>query len=189
MTPAAGTVHYVTDSRASQFTVQAFAAGMISVVAHSPKIAIREWTGEIHFVPVSIKDASLVVKGKTSSFEVLDEMRDSDRQQLYRVMTQEVLEVSKFPQFAFESTTVTAENQGQDVYRVNVGGRLTLHGVTHSHSFFAKVAFGVDSFRAYGEFTILQTDYDIKVASIAGGTLKLQDELKCSFYVVARKSD
>jgi hypothetical protein len=25
------------------------------------------------------------------------------------------------------------------------------------------------------------------VASIAGGTLKLQDELKCSFYVVAKK--
>ena len=45
---------------------------------------------------------------------------------------------------------VTAENQGRDVYRVNVGGRPTLHGVTQNHSFFAKVAFGGDSFRAYG---------------------------------------
>ena len=79
--------------------------------------------------------------------------------------------------------------QGKDVFRVNVMGNLKLHGVTNNHSFSAQVAFGVDSFRAYGEFTILQTDYDIKVASIAGGTLKLQDELKCSFYVVARKSE
>ena len=34
---------------------------------------------------------------------------------------------------------------------------------------------------------LLQSDYGIRVASIAGGTLKLQDELKFSFYVVARK--
>jgi hypothetical protein len=49
------------------------------------------------------------------------------------------------------------------------------------------VAFGIDSFRAYGEFTLLQSDYGIRIASIAGGTLKLQDELKFSFYVVGRK--
>jgi polyisoprenoid-binding protein YceI len=189
MAPENGAVHYVTDNRASQFTIQAFAAGMIAVVAHSPKIAIRDWNGDVRFVPVSIKNASLVVKGEISSFDVLDEMRDSDRRELYRVMTQEVLEASRFPEFVFESSTVTAENQGQDVYRVMVGGKLTLHGVTNSHSFSAKVAFGADSFRAYGEFTILQTEYGIKVASIAGGTLKLQDELKCSFYVVARKKE
>jgi hypothetical protein len=64
---------------------------------------------------------------------------------------------------------------------------LALHGITNSHAFFAQVAFGVDSFRAYGEFTLLQTDYGIKIASVAGGTLKLQDELKFTFYVVGRK--
>jgi len=70
---------------------------------------------------------------------------------------------------------------------VNVEGRLALHGVTNSQAFFSQVAFGVDSFRAYGEFTLLQSDYSIRIASIAGGTLKLQDELKFSFYVVGRK--
>jgi len=37
------------------------------------------------------------------------------------------------------------------------------------------------------DFTMLQTDYGIRIASIAGGTLRLRDELKISFYVVARK--
>jgi polyisoprenoid-binding protein YceI len=180
-------VHYVMDTRLSQFTAQAFASGMISVVAHSPKIAIRDWTGEVRFEPESLKDASLVVRGKTASLEVLDELRDDDRRQLHRVMNQEVLEVTTFPEFVFESTAVAAEKQKQDLYRVNVMGKLTLHGVTNGHSFFAQVAFGADSFRAYGDFTLSQTDYAIKVASIAGGTLKLQDELKCSFYVVAKK--
>lgn len=182
-------VLYVTDKKASQFTVQAFAGGIIAVVAHSPKIAVRDWTGEIRFVPDSLKNASLTVRAKTASLEVVDELRDDDRRQLQRVMTQEVLEVTKFPDFVFESSTITTETQSKDLFRANVVGNLKLHGVTNNHSFFAQVAFGVDSFRAYGEFTILQTDYDIKVASIAGGTLKLQDELKCSFYVVARKSE
>jgi hypothetical protein len=73
------------------------------------------------------------------------------------------------------------------LYRVNVEGSPSLHGVTNSHTFFAQVAFGVDSFRAHGEFTLLQTDYEIRVASIASGTLNLQDELKFTFYVVGRK--
>jgi len=182
-------VRYVTDKRASQFTVQAFAAGVIAVVAHSPKIAIRDWTGDVKFVPDSLQDVSLTVRGKTAAFEVLDELRDDDRRQLQRVMTQEVLEVARFPEFIFQSTAVSSEKQRPDLYRVNLEGKLTLHGITNNQSFFAKVAFGSDSFRAYGEFTVLQTDYGIKIASIAGGTLKLQDELKCSFYVVARKSD
>ena len=62
-----------------------------------------------------------------------------------------------------------------------------LHGVVNEHSFAAQVALGVDSARAYGEFKVRQTDYVFGVASIAGGTLRLQDELKFSFYVVARK--
>ena len=182
-------MHYVTDKRASQFTVQAFAAGMISVVAHSPKIAVRDWTGDTRFVPDSLKDASLLVRGKTGSLEVVDELRDDDRRKLHKVMYDEVLEVARFPEFVFQSTVINAEKQKQDLYRTNIVGDLNLHGVTNSLSFFAQVAFGVDSLRAYGDFTILQTDYEIKVASIAGGTLKLQDELKCSFYFLARKKE
>src|SRR5579863_7770613 len=172
--PGFSGVHYVMDTRLSQFTAQAFASGMISVVAHSPKIAIRDWTGEVSFEPDSLRDASVIVRGKTASFDVLDELRDDDRRHLHRVMYDEVLEVTKFPEFVFESSAVTADKQKQDIYRVNIMGKLTLHGVTNEHSFFAQVAFGADSFRAYGDFTLLQTDYAIKVASIAGGTLKLQ---------------
>ncbi len=182
-------VHYSADTKASQFTVQAFAAGMIAVVAHSPKIAVREWTGDAKFNPESLTDASLVIKGNTASLEALDELRDDDRRRLQQVMTQEVLEVARYPEFVFESSTIRAEKQRQDLYRVNIVGRLTLHGATNSQSLFAQVAMGVDTLRAYGEFTILQTDYGIEIASIAGGTLKLQDELKCSFYIVARKKE
>jgi len=184
---SAPNVCYVVDTRASQFTVQAFASGLAAVVAHSPKIAIRDWTGEARFTPVTIGDASIKVKVNAASLEVLDEMRDTDRRELYRVMNREVLETATFPEIVFESSEIKADRLKDDLYRVSVQGRLTLHGVVNDHGFVAQVAFGVDSARAYGEFKVQQTDYGIRVASIAGGTLRLQDELKFSFYVVARK--
>jgi hypothetical protein len=67
MTPQSEAVHYAIDARASQFTVQAFASGLISAVAHSPKIAIREWTGDVDFVPDMLREAKLKVVVKTGS--------------------------------------------------------------------------------------------------------------------------
>ena len=184
---SAPSVCYVVDTRASQFTVQAFASGLAAAVAHSPKIAIRDWTGEARFAPGTFGDASIKVQVNAASLEVLDELRDSDRRELHRVMNQEVLQATRFPEVVFESSEVKAERQKDELYRLSVKGRLALHGVMNEHAFAAQVALGVDSARAYGEFKVRQTDYDIRIASIAGGTLRLQDELKFSFYVVAPK--
>jgi polyisoprenoid-binding protein YceI len=102
-------------------------------------------------------------------------------------MNTEVLEPARFPEITFESSSISADKLKEDLFRVNVEGRLLLHGITNSHSFVGQVALGVDTLRAYGEFTLLQSDYAIKIASIAGATLKLQDELKFVFYVIGRK--
>ena len=83
-------------------------------------------------------------------------------------MNNEVLETGRFPNVEFESWSISVDRLKETLHRVNVVGRLDLHGVTSSQSFFAQVAFGVDSFRAYGEFTLLQTDYGIRVAAVAG---------------------
>lgn len=188
MAPQSATkVRYAIDSRASQFTVQAFASGLISAVAHSPKIAIRKWTGDVSFVPEPLADASLKVVIQSGSLEVLDDLRETDRRELHRVMHEDVLETRQYPEIVFESSNIGVEKLKDNLNRVNVEGKIALHGTTNSQTFFSQVAFGVDSFRAYGEFTLLQSDYGIRIASIAGGTLKLQDELKFSFYVVGRK--
>jgi polyisoprenoid-binding protein YceI len=189
MTTGAAGIHYVIDTRASQFTVQAFASGLIAAVAHSPKIAIRDWTGAIQVPPGTLEGASLQVGVKAGSLEVLDELRDDDRREIHRVMNKEVLETQQFPEVVYESTQVKAEKLRDDLYRVHVQGRLKLHGISNDQAFGAQAAFAADSIRAYGAFTLRQSDYDIRIASVAGGTLKLQDELKFSFYVVARKPE
>jgi polyisoprenoid-binding protein YceI len=182
-------IRYVIDTRASQFTVQAFASGLIAAVAHSPKIAIRDWTGTIQMTSGSLESACLQVRVKAASLEVLDELRDADRREIHRVMNKEVLETVQFPEVLYESSGISAQQLKGDVYRVQVHGKLTLHGNTNEHTFVAQTALGVDTARAYGDFTLRQSDYNIRIASVAGGTLKLQDELKFSFYVVARKQE
>jgi len=42
---------------------------------------------------------------------------------------------------------------------------------------------------AFGEFTIRQSDYNIKPISAIGGGLKVKDELKFSFDIVGRKQE
>jgi polyisoprenoid-binding protein YceI len=178
---------YAIDPKASQFTVQAFASGLISAVAHSPKIAIRGYRAEVSFVPDTLSNATLKVVIRTGSLEVLDDLREADRRELHRVMYDDVLEIKRYPEVVFESSYIGIERLRDNLNRVNVEGKLSLHGVTNGQTFFSQVAFGVDSFRAYGEFSLLQSDYGIRIASIAGGTLKLQDELKFNFYMVGRK--
>jgi polyisoprenoid-binding protein YceI len=188
MTPqSAVSVRYAIDTKASQFTVQAFASGLISSVAHSPKIAIRDWTGTVSFVPDSLDHAKVKVVIRAGSLEVLDELRESDRRELHRIMHHDVLETARYPEVVFESTNITADKLRDSLYRVNVEGRLSLHGASNTQAFTSQVAFGADTFRAHGEFSLLQTDYGVTIASVAGGTLKLQDELKFRFYVVGRK--
>ena len=187
-TSADSSIRYVTDTRASQFTVQAFASGLISAIAHSPKIAIRDWTGAAQMPSGELDGASLKVRVRAGSLEVLDELPDADRRELHRVMNREVLETADFQEINYDGT-MAAEKLKEDLYRLNVRGRLTLHGISNDQDFVAQVSLGVDSARAYGSFTLLQSDYNIRIASIAGGTLKLQDELKVSFYVVARKAE
>jgi hypothetical protein len=43
--------------------------------------------------------------------------------------------------------------------------------------------------RASGDFILKQSDYGIKPVIVAGGALKLKDELKFSFEMVARAKE
>ena len=180
---------YVIDPAASQFAVQAFASGLGAAVSHSPKIAIRGWAGAIRMASGTPGKSSLQVQVKASSLEVLDELRESDRREIHRIMKTEVLEIDQFPEMVFESSEVRLEQQKENLYRVLLGGTLRMHGISNHHEFASQVALGIDTLRAYGNFSVRQTDYNIRIASIAGGTLRLQDELKFSFYVLARKQE
>lgn len=169
----------------SRFIVRAFASGVLSALGHNPTIAIRDFTGEAQFVAGTLDSASLRVAVKSDSLAVADDVSDKDRQELESKMREEVLETTRYPEIAYESASITSSKIFEGQYRVNIDGKLSLHGVTRECPVQAQVIATEDSIRASGEFTLRQTDYRIKLVSAAGGTIKLKDELKLSFDIVA----
>ena len=187
--PETAVGHYLLDKSASRFTVKAVASGMLSALGHSPTLAIRDYSGNATFDPAHPGQASLRVQIRADSLEVTDDIKSKDRQELESTMNQTVLQSSTYPSILFESTGVSADQLGEGRYKVNVNGNLSLRGVTRGLRVAAHVTIQGDMLRANGEFSILQSNFGIPPVSVAGGTLKLKDELKFAFEIVARKQE
>lgn len=184
-TRSAGAASYKIDASQSRFMVRAFAGGFLSAFAHDHNIAIREFGGEVHFTYGSVEPASLQLKIKSASLAVTDKVSATDRQKIEGTMRDEVLEVDKYPEIVFRSTNVSATKTGEGQYQAKVAGDLTLHGVTRPLTITAQLEFGDAVLRARGGFSLKQSSYEIKPVSVAGGTVKVKDELKFNFEIVA----
>jgi len=175
------------DIKASLFTVQAFASGIVAVIAHSPKFAIRDVSSDVSFDLDAIERSSVTASVRLGSLEIMDEVNGGDRREIERVMFDEVLESKIYPTAEFRSTRISAAKTGENMYRVTVGGELSLHGVTRGVGFESQLVTGEDTLRLHGSFALMQSDYGLKIASVANGTLKLKNELKFGFFLVARR--
>jgi polyisoprenoid-binding protein YceI len=182
-------VRFLVDAVASRFTVQAFATGLLSSFGHNPTIGIRDFDGEIECEPDTYEKAVVRITVRTNSMEVLDEMKRDDRKKLEQEMYDKILEVSRFPVVMFESKEITIQKLGGDLLRAQVKGELSFHGSTQTHSFDARVTSMGTILRISGEFPLSQSNYGIKPFSFAGGALRLKDDLKFSFELVARKQE
>jgi polyisoprenoid-binding protein YceI len=180
------TLRYVFDKTASRFTVQAFATGLLSAFGHNPTIAARDFDGEVNFIPQTYEKAFVHFALKTATLEPIDDMKRDDREKLETMMFGEVLEVERFPVVVFESKQIAVKKLSDRLLQASVAGDLTLRGVTRAHDFDARVLDMSSTLRISGSFALNQSDYGIKPVSFAGGALRLKNELKFSFEIVAR---
>jgi polyisoprenoid-binding protein YceI len=187
MSPEASAVHYTIDPTSSRFAVRAFAAGLLSGFGHNPVIAFRDFSGEVNFASGDITKSSVGITIKAASFEVQNDVSEKDRREIIRTMNDQVLEVGRFSDIAFESRQISGMQLGESLYVLKIEGDLFLHGVTRRQTVSVHVVPTDDKLRAYGEFSIKQSDFKIKLVSVAGGALKVKDELRISFDVNAKK--
>jgi polyisoprenoid-binding protein YceI len=181
-------VHYRLNADKSRLIVQAFAEGLFSSFGHNPTIAARDFTGEASFVPGTLHAAQVRVTVRADSLTTVDDIKDSDRQEIERLMHEVVLETAKYPEIVFQSTSARPSRSGEGRYRVMIVGDLTLHGVTQRNLWIsAQLNISDDTLRTQGDFSLRQSDYGIKLVSVAGGTLKVKNEVKVSFDIHADK--
>ena len=187
--PAAARARFVIDARRSRFTVQAFATGILSSMGHNPTIGIRGFSGEVEFDPEAIEAAALSLTIQAASLEVLDDVRDRDRREMEKVMKDDVLEVAKYPQITYEAAEMEVTRIDGAVYSANINGKVSFHGVSRSQPITARIMESGEMLRISGDFMLRQSDFQIKPVSVAGGALKLKDELKFNFEMVARRQE
>lgn len=184
-----GLAKFLINKSASKFSVQAFSAGLLSSFGHNPTIAIRDYDGEIEFVPETFEEARIRVNVRTNRMDVMDQMKSDDRKKLEQEMYGNVLNADRFPISNYESTEVSIQRLGSNLSMVHVTGDLSFHGATRALPIDARVTQMGTMLRISGQFTLKQSDYGIKAVSFAAGTLKLKDELKFSFELVAAEQE
>jgi polyisoprenoid-binding protein YceI len=166
------------------------AAGQLSLIdtahskllVHVSKSGVFSGFADNHEVEARIAEGSLDTKAgqlrlsvDSRQMHVLDPQLSSDKRQQVqeRMLGPEVLDSIRFPEITFESTHVEQEHEG----RIRVDGLLSLHGVTKPVSVLAQVEHG----RYTGRLALRQRDFGITPVSIAGGTVKVKDELTIEF--------
>ena len=178
---------YAINSVISRFTVKVTATGLLSAFGHSPTIQIRDLKGEILFNSQAVEQSSLHLVVRADSLSVADNITDKDRREIESQMREQVLETSKYAEIAYDSHSVSAQNPANGQIDVVLTGNLTLHGVTRLQKIPARITVNGDLLRAFGEFSLRQSDYNINPVSAVGGGLKVKDEVTFNFDIAARK--
>lgn len=152
------------------------------LLIHVSKTGVFSGFGDNHEVEARIAKGTLDVKNgqlrlsvDSRQMQVLDPKLPPDkrRQVQERMLGPEVLDSAHFPEIVFESTHVEHGQEGAVV----VNGRLSLHGVTKPISLVAHEKNG----RYTGTFSLKQRDFYITPVSVAGGTVRVKDELAIEF--------
>jgi polyisoprenoid-binding protein YceI len=174
---AQGTNTRPIDTERSTITVRASKAGLFSPFA-----------GDNHEVSAPIAsgtlnesdNASIALKIEARNLKVLDpKLAPDKRAEVQQTMhSDKVLDSARFPSIEFISTAIRADGKDKWV----VIGNLTLHGETHPVT--AKVE--KKDGRYLGATTFKQRQFGITPVSVAGGTVKVKDEVKIEFDVVAK---
>jgi hypothetical protein len=161
------------DAAHSTLTVFAYKSGLFSAFAGDHVISAPIASGTIsEDAPRGIE---LVVR--SAGLRVLDpDLAPERRAEVQaRMLGSEVLDTMRFPEIAFVSTTI--EPAGAD--RWNVTGRLTIHGQTRVMTLSVALLNG----KYRGQALIKQRDFGIEPIKVAGGTVKVKDELKIQFEI------
>jgi polyisoprenoid-binding protein YceI len=164
------------DTEQSRLTVFVYKSGLFSAFADDHVIDGSIASGTIsdaapRSVAIEVRAGDLKVRDPNLSASKRAEVQT-------RMLGAEVLDAQTFPSIEFESTAIEAG--GPD--RWTVAGRLSIHGLSRPVTFPVSGANG----RYRGAVTIKQRDFGIVPISIAGGTVKVKDEIKIEFEVVAR---
>lgn len=158
------------DTARSKITIHVGKTGLFSAAGHEHEVSAPIAEGAID----DSGAGRIWFRVEAAKLQVLPE---KDQAAVQKDMQDKVLESATFPQIRFESTAIRKVAEGKWA----VTGNLTLHGKTNP----VTVDVGLQGNAYAGQATIKQSQFGIKSVSAAGGAVKVKDELRIEFVIVA----
>jgi polyisoprenoid-binding protein YceI len=160
------------DTAKSVMTVRVYKAGVFSALGHNHEISAPISSGT-----VDITARQVELRAQTRTLKVVDSgVSEKDRGEIQSTMLgADVLDVGSHPEVVFRSTG--AEAAGAGAWKVR--GNLTLHGQTHT----VDVEVRVDGEHYVGTSRFKQTEFGIQPVKVAGGTIRVKDEVRIEFNI------
>ena len=162
------------DATKSSLKVRVFKSGVFSAFAHDHEIQAPIDEGTID----SSVNPSVQLRMDSRKMRVLDpDISPDTRAQIQHTMEgTAVLDVEHFPEISYRSTAITKTGDA----RWEVHGNLTLHGKNQP----VVVLVSLEAGHYRGSASFKQTAFGITPIRIAGGTVKVKDEVKIEFDIV-----
>ncbi len=178
---------YLMSAAQSQITITLIQEGVLRKIHPTHHVAVKSFSGRIQ-LPADESKAAAELDAEAKSFINIDDMKDFERSGFHKVLHEEVLASDRFPTIKFRSVSITNVQKSGDHRSFTLNGDLTLRGVTKRVAFPVKVTINGKQLRATGEGNIKQTDFGITPYSGGLGTIKIGDQLKVSFVIVAAEN-
>jgi polyisoprenoid-binding protein YceI len=165
------------DSAHSSLKVRVLKSGVFSAFAHNHEIEAPIESGEV----TAAGNPSVELRVDARKMSVLDPEASADtRAQVQKTMLgPQVLDTERFSEIHFQSTEVEAKG----VDRWVIHGKLDLHGQSHPVTVDVSLKDGI--YR--GTAALKQTEFGMKPVTVAGGTVKVKDEIKVEFAIALMK--
>jgi polyisoprenoid-binding protein YceI len=180
---------YTIDTAQSRLIAHLTQEGLIVKRHPNHQVDVKTYTGKITVSTSDETQLRVEVEAESRSLTNIDKtMSDFERNGFHHVLRNEVLESEKFPTIKFTSVSVTdVERSGVD-RKFTLNGDLLLHGTTRRVAVPVEAKFTDQELRATGEAKFKQSDFGIKPYEGGLGTIKIGDEVRVSFMVIARSS-
>ena len=163
------------DVSRSSVKIRVFKSGMFSAFAHDHEIQAPIDGGEID----SSANPSVQLRMDARKMRVLDpEISVDSRADIQRTMEgAEVLDVEHFPEISYHSTAIVSSGSGH----WDVRGNLNMHGKNQPVA--VSVSLEGGHYRGFASFK--QSQFGITPIRIAGGAIRVKDEVKIEFDIVS----
>jgi polyisoprenoid-binding protein YceI len=182
---------YSVDAAQSKLQITVGKSGLLSMVGHNHLIDASDISGSVQYDAADISHDAVTFSVAVSSLRVVDPGEsDSSRQQVQATMLgPAVLDAKQFETITFSTTAVSqAKSLSEGWQSLDLTGLLKLHGVEREIHVPVQLRLDGDVLHARGQATVRQSDFGITPVTAVGGTVRVKDEVKISFEIVATTS-